>query len=64
MIYLVTNQQELFGRSDYQVISAKEALDMIKDWNVIQLDTETTGRDPHLCDFLCVQLGNDKADCA
>lgn len=32
---------------------------MIESWKMIQLDTETTGRDAHLCDFLCVQMGND-----
>ena len=34
----------------------------MESWLVIQLDSETSGRDPHLCDFLCVQFGNDKAD--
>lgn len=62
MIYLVTHQQELFDRDDYKVISVEESLEMMKDWNLIQLDTETTGRNAHLCDFLCVQMGNDTAD--
>ena len=34
----------------------------MKDWNLVQFDSETNGRDAHLCDFLCVQFGNDKAD--
>ena len=62
MIFLVTKEQQLFDRDDYKIISAEESLEMMKSWNVIQLDTETTGRDAHLCDFLCVQFGNDKAD--
>ena len=62
MIYLVTRQKELFNNGLYTIISADESLQMMKDWKVIQLDTETTGRDPHLCDFLCVQFGNDSAD--
>lgn len=62
MVYLVTKQQELFGWEDYKIISAEESLRMMQDWQVIQLDSETTGRDPHLCDFLCVQMGNDSAD--
>ena len=62
MIYLITLQQELFGWEDYKIISAEESLRMMQDWKVIQLDSETSGRDAHLCDFLCVQLGNDKAD--
>jgi len=62
MVYLVTRQQELFGWDDYKIISAEESLRMMQDWQVIQLDSETTGRDPHLCDFLCVQMGNDSTD--
>lgn len=62
MIYLVTNQQELFEHDNYSIISADRSLSMMQSWNVIQLDSETTGRDAHLCDFLCVQFGNDKAD--
>lgn len=62
MIYLVTQQQELFGWEDYKIISAEESLRMMQDWQVIELDSETTGRDSHLCDFLCVQMGNDNAD--
>ena len=62
MVYLVTQQQELFDWEDYKIISAEESLLMMQDWQVVQLDSETTGRDPHLCDFLCVQIGNDSAD--
>ena len=62
MVYLVTKQQELFGWDNYRIISAEESLQMMQDWQVVQLDSETTGRDAHLCDFLCVQMGNDKAD--
>ena len=62
MIFLVTAQQELFDREDYQSLSVEESLQMMKGWEVIQLDSETTGRDAHLCDLLCVQFGNDKAD--
>ena len=62
MIYLVTAQQQLFDREDYTVIPVEESLKMMEDWKVIQLDSETTGRDSHLCNLLCVQMGNDKAD--
>ena len=62
MVFLVTRHQELFDRDDYKIISVEESLNMMKDWKVIQLDSETTGRDPHLCDLLCVQLGNDAQD--
>jgi DNA polymerase I-like protein with 3'-5' exonuclease and polymerase domains len=44
------------------IITPAQALEIIKDWKVCQVDTETTGRDAHLCRLLSVQLGNDKAD--
>ena len=62
MIYFVTLQKQLFPDTDFDCISQDESLDMMKDWNVIQVDTETSGRDPHLCKLLCIQFGNDKAD--
>lgn len=62
MTCLVTKQQQLFESEVYKVIDELEALEMMKDWNLVQFDSETNGRDAHLCDFLCVQFGNDKAD--
>ena len=62
MIYLVTNQQQLFDNPAYSIMSVEESIKEMSSWSVIQLDTETTGRDAHLCDLLCVQFGNDKAD--
>lgn len=59
MIYLVTKQQELFKSDLYEVISAYKSLEMMKTWKVIQLDSETNGRDPHINDFLSAQFGND-----
>ena len=61
MIYLVSSNRELFEHSEYKIISVEESLDMMKDWNVIQFDTETSGKDPHLCDLLCIQFGNRAA---
>ena len=62
MIVLVTNQKELFQHEAYTLMTVEDSLREMQSWNIIQLDSETTGRDPHLCDFLCVQFGNDKAD--
>ena len=62
MIYLVTNNQCLFKSELYELISKEEALKMILSWDVVQFDTETTGRDPHICRLLCSQFGNKKAD--
>lgn len=61
-IFLVTKQQELFESDLYKVIDERNALEMMKNWVLLQCDSETTGRDAHLCDFLCVQFGNDTAD--
>ena len=62
MIVLVTNQKELFQHEAYTLMTVEDSLKEMQSWNIIQLDSETTGRDPHLCDFLCVQFGNDKAN--
>lgn len=62
MIYLVTAQQQLFESDSYKVIDKEDALEMIKSWGVIQYDCETSGRDPHLCELLCIQFGNDTTD--
>jgi DNA polymerase-1 len=58
MIYLVSNQQELFESDEYTTINLEESLEIIKDWKMCQLDTETSGRDAHVNDLLCIQLGN------
>lgn len=62
MIYLVTNQQELFSNDSYKVLTVNDSLKMMSTWGVIQVDSETNGKDAHINDFLCVQFGNDKAD--
>ncbi len=62
MIYLVTNSRELFPNDSYIIISAEESLKAMQEWKNIQCDSETSGRDPHLCDLLCIQFGNDNSD--
>lgn len=62
MIYLCTKQQELIQSDLYSIIDEHEALEIVNDWNIIQFDAETTGRDAHLCNLLSIQLGNDLAD--
>lgn len=58
MIYLVTNQKQLFSFEDIKYLSLEESLTMLSSWDIIQFDSETTGRDAHLCDLLCVQFGD------
>ena len=62
MIYFVTRQTQFYSPEHYTNITPNESLEMMKDWQVIQTDSETSGRDPHLCKLLLIQFGNDKAD--
>lgn len=63
MIYLITTQQKLFDRDEFKIISVEESLTLMKDWNIVQYDSETDGKDAHLCKLLCAQFGNDRNDC-
>ena len=58
MIYLVSNQQKLFDSPFYKMCTVKESLELLKDCKIIQFDTETTGREPHLCQLLSMQFGS------
>lgn len=62
MIYLVSSNQELFDDSDYRHISAKESLEIMSSWTLVEFDTETEGRDSHIDRLLCAQFGNKTAD--
>jgi hypothetical protein len=62
MIYLVSNQAELFESDVYKKISVQESIDMICSWNKVQYDSETKGVDAHIVPVLCAQFGNKKAD--
>lgn len=58
MIYFVSNQQELFGHEGVENITVQDSLKMLEDADMLQYDSETTGRDAHLCDLLCIQFGD------
>lgn len=59
MIYLVTNQTELFDNDLYKIISVEESLQLLNSFgDSIQFDTETSGRDSHINELLCIQFGN------
>ena len=60
MIYLVTKNQELFESDVYKIISVEESLKIMSNWDKVQFDTETEGRDPHICKLLCMQFGYKK----
>lgn len=62
MIYLVTDQLSLFENEAYKIISVEKSLEIMKNWNVVQYDSETNGRDAHINKLLCAQFGNDATD--
>ena len=58
-IYLVTTTQELFESDVYKIISVGESLSIMKEWRLLQFDTETSGTFARLDTLLCVQFGNE-----
>ena len=58
MIYLVSRNQELFSNDLFKNISVKESIDILKSWNLCQYDSETSGRDAHICNILSMQFGS------
>lgn len=58
MIYLVTKQQQLFKSENYEIISVEQSIEIISTFNIIQADSETSGKDPHINNLLCFQFGN------
>lgn len=60
MIYLVTNNIELFECDSYKIISVKDSLKILNNWEIIQYDSETDGIDAHINKLLCVQFGNEE----
>lgn len=63
MIYFVTNNKELFKNDIYTIIDVDKCLELLHKMNIIQFDSETTGKDPHINKLLCVQFGNDALNC-
>jgi DNA polymerase I-like protein with 3'-5' exonuclease and polymerase domains len=59
MVYLITTNNELFKSDTYTIISKEEAYNKIAECGVIELDTETTGFDPHTCNLLTQQFGTE-----
>ena len=58
MIYVVTLNKDLFGLQGCEYITVDQSLEKMRDWSMIQYDSETTGRDAHLCKILCMQFGD------
>ncbi|MBR1718727.1 MAG: hypothetical protein IJ715_05610, partial [Bacilli bacterium] len=64
MIYVVTNQTELFKNNVFEIITKEQALDMVSKCRVLQYDCETTGTCPegNLDKIICFQMGSKKYD--
>lgn len=60
MIYLVTKQQQLFNSDLYDIIDVNKSLELLNSCSRLQYDSETSGKNSHLCKLLCVQFGNDE----
>jgi len=58
MIYLVTQQPELFNSEVYKIITLEDSLSRMGAWGVIQVDSETLGKDCHIDRDLCFQFGD------
>lgn len=58
MIYLVSEEPQLFEATEYQLCSLSFCKDYISNLDIIEIDTETLGFDPHTKDLLCMQLGH------
>lgn len=57
MIYYVGDKL-LFPAEDITYISFQEAIEKLKVWKRIEVDTETNGRDCHINNVLLIQLGS------
>ena len=57
MIYLVTNNQELFPNDIYSIIGVDESLSLLSSISVVGLDTETSGLSAWSDNLLLVQMG-------
>ena len=60
MICLVSNQ--LFDSEEFTIITPEKSLELLNSWDIIQFDTETSGRNPHICKLLTAQFGNKQSD--
>jgi len=58
MIYLVTNQQEMFTPVGYSMATVEDSINYLKNLDVLGFDTETMGFDPYTKQLLSMQIGD------
>ena len=59
MIYLVSNQRQLFESDKYKELNPKEAIEMLYEEELLGADTETEGMNPYNKKLLTTQLGTE-----
>ena len=57
MIYLVTNNKELFETNDYKIIGVNESLSLLSTIDIVSVDTETSGLSAWSDNLLLCQMG-------
>jgi len=58
MIYLVTRSISLFDSDLFKEVTLEFAIEILKDYSELALDTETSGLDPYTKELLLLQIGN------
>lgn len=58
MIYYISASMELFPNDCFTLTNVRQSLEIMKNWKIVQLDTETTGTDCILDKILTIQFGN------
>jgi DNA polymerase-1 len=58
MIYLVSNNKQLFQTNIYKECSINDVKDWLNNNKQVEFDTETTGFEAMTCKVLCYQFGN------
>lgn len=62
MVYLVTGQPDLFENPNYKLMSVEESLQLLSSCKILQYDSETSCKNFHLGEILCIQFGNKEKD--
>lgn len=60
MIYLVSNQKQLFESDKYKELSPENAISMLSKEKLLGADTETEGMNPYNKKLLTIQLGTEE----
>lgn len=58
MLYLISNQLNIYNNSEFTYISLSEAIIQLKSYSELGLDTETKGLDVFTKSLLLLQIGN------